>query len=359
MNNVDRHKSTLKRRNEMGNENNISYVLTQCGRKNVEDYIRELEAKRKEIMDAGKDTCDSTNIPTVEDIQNDIAFTGVNWDDPDGPCYYNGWGVTDNYESDYPLLLKFGRDFAESGYIPSDTDTIVCPEQYSAGGHKDMVPNTTVFEQLPQKDLKYAKYATEMPIWHSYGDGSGRFVGVTGKTFYEYDLDTDEIKYNGRWHYIIGRTIDGKAWRDYYADLYKSEYMHDDLVAADFESHGLEYAKTNHDVRLSNDKALYIALDEDTMVDTAVFADTLAACQKAENQNYSSSTLHCDKLAEMILCAIRESQTDATGHQYVFNFENKSFSIPASSVRDVSEIRENSQTDTINEARTCIDYDEV
>lgn len=130
----------------MGNEHNISYALTRCGRKKAEDYIRELEAKRKEIMDAGKDTCDSTNIPTVEDIQDDIAFTGVNWDDPDGPCYYNGWGVTDNYESDYPLLLKLGRDFAESGYIPSDTDTIMCPEQYSAGGHKDMIPGTTVIE---------------------------------------------------------------------------------------------------------------------------------------------------------------------------------------------------------------------
>lgn len=86
------------------------YVLTKEGKDRVRGYIRELRAKRKEILDAGKDTAEETKIPTEEDILSDISFMGINWSDPDGPCYYNGWGVTDNHEADYPILLKLGRD---------------------------------------------------------------------------------------------------------------------------------------------------------------------------------------------------------------------------------------------------------
>ena len=88
----------------------MKYVLTENGKENVRSYIRELEAKRKEILDAGKDTADETSLPTEEDILSDVGFIGVSWDDPDGPCYYNGWGVTDNYEADAPICLKLGRD---------------------------------------------------------------------------------------------------------------------------------------------------------------------------------------------------------------------------------------------------------
>lgn len=89
------------------------YALTPNGEKIVSQYISELTAKRKEILDAGKDTADETNLPSPDDIVTDIEFVGINWDDPDGPCYYNGWPVTDNYEADYPILLKLGRDFQE------------------------------------------------------------------------------------------------------------------------------------------------------------------------------------------------------------------------------------------------------
>lgn len=86
------------------------YVLTKEGKERVRGYIRELRAKRKELLDAGKDTAEETTIPTEEDILSDISFMDINWNDPDGPCYYNGWGVTDNHEADYPILLKLGRD---------------------------------------------------------------------------------------------------------------------------------------------------------------------------------------------------------------------------------------------------------
>lgn len=89
----------------------LKYILTENGRRNAMAFIRELEAKRKEILDAGKDTADDTDIPTVEDIMYDISFVGITKDDPDGPCYCNGWGATDNYDSDSPMYLKLGRDF--------------------------------------------------------------------------------------------------------------------------------------------------------------------------------------------------------------------------------------------------------
>ena len=86
------------------------YKLTDRGMQKVKRYLAELNAKRKEILDSGKDTADETNLPTVDDIISDIEWTGV---DEDG-SYLNGWGVTDNYDSDYALELKLDRDFIEA-----------------------------------------------------------------------------------------------------------------------------------------------------------------------------------------------------------------------------------------------------
>lgn len=88
--------------------NGYSYKLTKTGLDKVNAFIRECEAKRKEILDAGKDTADETTIPSVDDIISDITYgEGV---DEDGD-YYNLWGVTDNYNSDYPCALTKGVDF--------------------------------------------------------------------------------------------------------------------------------------------------------------------------------------------------------------------------------------------------------
>ncbi len=83
------------------------YKLTDQGRETVEHFIRECQAKRKEILDAGIDTADDTHIPTIEDIESDIAI----FIDAYGE-YDNCWGVTDNYSSDC-LHLKMGVDFTE------------------------------------------------------------------------------------------------------------------------------------------------------------------------------------------------------------------------------------------------------
>lgn len=79
--------------------------FTETGEKKVSAYIRELEAKRKAILDARLDTDFETIIPTKGDILQDILFF------EEGDEYCNSWGVTDNYNGDYPLLLKRGEDY--------------------------------------------------------------------------------------------------------------------------------------------------------------------------------------------------------------------------------------------------------
>ena len=90
------------------------YVLTEHGRETVAWFIRECAAKRKEILDAGKDTADETHLPDEADILADIN-EGVGVDE-DGD-YFNGWGVTDHYDSDAVLGLSLGTDLME---LPDD-----------------------------------------------------------------------------------------------------------------------------------------------------------------------------------------------------------------------------------------------
>lgn len=88
----------------------MEYVLTELGRMKIADYILQCAAKRREILDAGIDTADATRLPTEDDILSDLNYgTGT---DEDGD-YYNCWGVTDGYNSDYPLGLEAGKDFIE------------------------------------------------------------------------------------------------------------------------------------------------------------------------------------------------------------------------------------------------------
>lgn len=42
----------------------MEYVLTEEGKRKVAVFIKECEAKRKEILDAGLDTAEDTQIPT-------------------------------------------------------------------------------------------------------------------------------------------------------------------------------------------------------------------------------------------------------------------------------------------------------
>ena len=85
----------------------VCYKLTDDGIKNIDRYIEGLKAKRKEILDAGLDTANETEIPLVADIFIDAMGFGI---DDDGTVY-DSWGVTDNYDADSPICLELGKDF--------------------------------------------------------------------------------------------------------------------------------------------------------------------------------------------------------------------------------------------------------
>jgi len=99
-----------KRKEKIMEAQNGAYVLTETGKEIVAAFIAECVAKRKEILDAGKDTAEETNLPSEEVILSDLNF-GVGVDE-DGD-YYNGWGVTDHYNADTILGLSLGKDFVE------------------------------------------------------------------------------------------------------------------------------------------------------------------------------------------------------------------------------------------------------
>jgi hypothetical protein len=88
------------------------YHLTSKGYKEIQSYINEMIAKRKEILDAGKDTAEETSVPTVEEVFEDLLSFPI---DEDGEIW-NSFGVTDNYSADRPLVLALERDFSVNNF---------------------------------------------------------------------------------------------------------------------------------------------------------------------------------------------------------------------------------------------------
>lgn len=176
----------------------MDYELTEKGKEKVAFFIAECAAKRKEILDAGLDTADETNLPTEESILSDLNY-GVGIDE-DGD-YFNGWGVTDHYNADNVLGLSIGEDFMD----PEQSDparTIACSDlpdgvevifMVHSDIHKRKIPETgTVLwidqdektvavawldgyksrtEDIPYEDMlaMYDKNGTEMSFEHIHG----------------------------------------------------------------------------------------------------------------------------------------------------------------------------------------------
>lgn len=84
----------------------MRYVFTVSGYRTAKRFIAECAAKRKEILDAGIDTADETELPTAQDILDDVNV-GVGLDE--GNEYFDSWGITDHYSS-HPLSLVVGED---------------------------------------------------------------------------------------------------------------------------------------------------------------------------------------------------------------------------------------------------------
>jgi hypothetical protein len=87
----------------------MAYRLTEEGREYVKTWLAGLEEKRKEILDAGLDTCEETTLPDVEDIEDDIN----EFAEKEEGGYINGWGVTDSTDYDEPIQLDEGVDYEE------------------------------------------------------------------------------------------------------------------------------------------------------------------------------------------------------------------------------------------------------
>ena len=85
-----------------------TYRLTAKGLEKAEQYLRELIAYRKEILDAKLDTADDTPIPTIQDIESDIE----SFEEDDE--YYNSWSIADDTTMNMPLCLKYGEDYLEA-----------------------------------------------------------------------------------------------------------------------------------------------------------------------------------------------------------------------------------------------------
>lgn len=106
---TEESKSTQDKISERKTIMNNSYVLTEIGQKQCETYIAELKAKRKELLDAGIDTANNTYIDfTPQELFEDMLEDSYIEDDN---VISNSYGVTDHYDSDYPLCLKYGVDF--------------------------------------------------------------------------------------------------------------------------------------------------------------------------------------------------------------------------------------------------------
>ena len=84
----------------------MRYVFTASGYRTAKRFIAECAAKRKKILDAGIDTADETELPTTQDILDDVN-DGVGLDEDNE--YYNCWGVTGHYNS-CPLSLTVGKE---------------------------------------------------------------------------------------------------------------------------------------------------------------------------------------------------------------------------------------------------------
>ena len=84
----------------------MKYTYTPIGRLKACHFIRVCEVKRKEILEAGIDTADETELPTAQDILDDVN-TSVGLDEENE--YFDSWGITDHYNS-HPLSLVVGED---------------------------------------------------------------------------------------------------------------------------------------------------------------------------------------------------------------------------------------------------------
>ena len=96
---------------EKADDKEYVFSATVEGLEKISSYISEMEAKRKEILDAGLDTVEEVGaLPTAGDIINDIQFAY----EEETKDYCHHWDVTDNHTTKEPLLLELNKDFVKT-----------------------------------------------------------------------------------------------------------------------------------------------------------------------------------------------------------------------------------------------------
>lgn len=80
----------------------VEISITETGMKNIEAFLRECEAKRKELLDAGKDTAEDVRLPVFADVAEAIEPT------EDG-IWTESFEVTDH--TDLTIRLDEGVDY--------------------------------------------------------------------------------------------------------------------------------------------------------------------------------------------------------------------------------------------------------
>ena len=169
------------------------YRLTRKGREKVSTYIRELQAKRKEILDAGKDTADETQIPSEEDILSDIELTGTEKDECGVSYYANSWGVTDNYNSDMPISLELGIDFVDIEY-----------DEVIAEWVRDAVRKYRPIDFDPETDAEEIAHLYKGMCVYGLNYGEALDWAYLN-TLFGYDIDAERAK-------AIGDHLRGYGW---------------------------------------------------------------------------------------------------------------------------------------------------
>lgn len=74
----------------------MRYVFTVSGYRTAKRFIAECAAKRKKVLEAGIDTADETELPTTQDILDDVN-EGVGFNEENE--YFDSWGITDHFGS--------------------------------------------------------------------------------------------------------------------------------------------------------------------------------------------------------------------------------------------------------------------
>lgn len=136
-------------------------AFTEEGEKKAKAVIREALAKRKEALDAKKDTADLTPEPTVESLLEEVEAEGF---DAFGECQISV-NVTDNCELDKPFSVEYGKDVY---WEPMDEE-----KKREAINDAYEAAQEVFVQSLVESGFNY--------VWQSSGGGIGWKDPATGK----------------------------------------------------------------------------------------------------------------------------------------------------------------------------------